>query len=117
VVQDTGRLIYTDYAGKQSILISKGVQTFVPGPGTITLTETYSNAWQIMQNGYHLEKIRDAHGLPTFAVTTGGEISVYHDGRARRAWISCFIIALVTFVVLALPSGRRKREISDSVLA
>lgn len=117
VVQDTGRLIYTDYAGKQSILISKGVQTFVPGPGTITLTETYSNAWQIMQNGYHLEKIRDAHGLPTFAVTTGGELSVYHDGRARRAWISCFIIALVTFVVLALPSGRRKREISDSVLA
>lgn len=117
VIQDTGRLIYTDYAGKRSILISKGVRTFVPGPGTITLTESYSPAWQIMQDGYHLEKIRDIHGLPTFAVTTGGDISIYHDGRARRGWISFFIIALVTFVVLALPSGRRKREISDSVLA
>ena len=117
VIQDTGRLIYTDYAGKQRILISKGVRTYVPGPGTITLTETYSPAWQIMQDGYHLEKIRDIHGLPTFAVTTGGDISIYHDGRTRRAWISFFIITLVTCVVLALPAGRRKREISESVLA
>jgi hypothetical protein len=117
VIQNTGRLIYTDYSGKRYILVAKGVRTFVPGPGTITLTESYSHAWQIMQDGYHLEKIRDNDGLPTFAVTTGGDISVYHDGRARRGWISFFIIALVTLVVLALPAGRRKREISDSVLA
>jgi hypothetical protein len=117
VIQETGRLIYTDYSGKQTILTSKGVRTFVPGPGTITLTESYSHSWQIMQDGYHLEKIRDIHGLPTFAVTTGGDISIYHDGRTRRGWISFFIIVLVTVVVLALPSGRRKREISDSVLA
>ena len=89
----------------------------MPGPGTITLTESYSHAWQIMQDGYHLEKIRDTHGLPTFAVTTSGDISIYHDGRVRRAWISLFIIVFVTCVVLALPPGRRKREISDQVLA
>ena len=117
VIQDTGRLIYTDYSGKQTILISKGVRTYVPGPGTITLTESYSGSWQIMQDGYRLEKLRDSHGLPTFAVTTGGDISVYHDGTVRRGWISFFIIVLVTLVVLAAPSGRRKSEISDSVLA
>ena len=117
VIQDTGRLIYTDYSGKKSILTSKGVRTYVPGPGTITLSESYSRSWQIMQGGYQLQKVRDIHGLPTFAVTTGGDISIYHDGRVRRGWISFFIIVLVTSVVLALPSGRRKREISDSELA
>ena len=95
----------------------KGVSTYVPGPGTITLTENYSASWQIMQNGYRLQKARDDHGLPTFAVTTGGDISIYHDGTKRRAWISFFLIVLVTVVVLALPAGRRKSEISESVLA
>jgi hypothetical protein len=117
VIQDTGRIIFTDYSGKVSILPFKGVSTSVPGPGTITLTESYSSSWQIMQNGYRLQKVRDVHGLPTFAVTTGGDISIYHDGTKRRGWISFFIIVLVTVVVLALPSGRRKSEISDSVLA
>ncbi len=117
VIQDTGHLIFIDYSGKEIILPFKGVHTYVPAPGTITLTDSYSGAWQIMQNGYRLQKVKDLHGLPTFAVTTGGDISIYHDGTTRRGWISFFIIVLVTVVVLALPSGRRKREISDSVLA
>ena len=117
VMQDTGHIIYTDYSGKVSILPFIGVRTYVPGPGSITLTESYSGSWQIMQNGYHLQKVRDINGLPTFEVTTGGDISIYHDGTLRRGWISFFIIVLVTVVVLALPSGRRKSEISNSVLA
>ena len=117
VIQDTGRIIFTDYSGNITILPFKGVSTYVPGPGTITLTENYSGSWQIMQNGYRLQKARDDHGLPTFAVTTGGDISIYHDGTKRRAWISFFLIVLVTVVVLALPAGRRKSEISESVLA
>ncbi len=117
VIEDTGRFIFTDYSGKESVLSFKGVSTYVPGPGTITLTESYSSAWQIMQDGIHLQKVRDIHGLPTFAVTTSGDISVYHDGTAHRGWISFFIIVLVTVVVLSLPSGRRKSEISDLVLA
>jgi hypothetical protein len=70
-----------------------------------------------MQNGYHLQKVRDINGLPAFEVTTGGDISIYHDGTLRRGWISFFIIVLVTVLVLALPSGRRMSEISNSVLA
>ena len=117
VLKDTGRLKFIDYSGKEMILQSKGVRSFVPVPGTITLTESYSRSWQIFQDGYRLAKIENANGLPSFEVTTGGHISVIHDGTARRAWISFFIIALVTTIVLALPAGRRRREIEDAVIA
>ena len=117
VLKDTGRLKFVDYSGKEIILQSKGVRTYVPAPGTITLTESFSRPWQIFQDGYRLAKIENANGLPSFEVTTGGHISVIHDGTARRAWISFFIIVFVTTVVLALPSGRRKREIEDAVIA
>jgi hypothetical protein len=117
VLKDTGRLKFVDYSGKEIILQSKGVQAYVPAPGTITLTESFSRSWQILQDGYRLAKIENSNGLPSFEVTTGGHISVIHDGTARRAWISFFIIILVTTIVLALPSGRRKREIEDEVIA
>ena len=117
VLKNTGRLKFVDYSGKEVILESKGVRTYVPAPGTITLTESFSNSWQIFQDGYRLAKIENANGLPSFEVTTGGHISVIHDGTVRRAWISFFLIVLVTVVVLALPSGRRRREIEDAVIA
>ena len=117
VMKDTGRLKFVDYAGKEIILASKGVRSYVPAPGTITLTESFSRPWQIFQDGYRLARIENANGLPSFEVTTGGHISVFHDGTARRAWISFFLIVLVTTVVLALPAGRRRREIEDAVIA
>jgi GT2 family glycosyltransferase len=117
VLKNTGRLKFVDYSGKEFILESKGVRTYVPAPGTITLTESFSNSWQIFQDGYRLAKIENANGLPSFEVTTGGHISVIHDGTVRRAWISFFVIVLVTTIVLALPSGRRRREIEDAVIA
>jgi hypothetical protein len=117
VLKDTGRLNFIDYSGKEFILPFKGVRTYVPAPGTITLTESYSNGWQIFQDGYRLAKIESASNLPSFEVTTGGHISVIHDGTLRRGWISIFLIVLVTTVVLALPSGRRRSEIEDAVIA
>lgn len=117
VLKDTGRLIFTDYSGREKIIVSKGVRAYIPTPGTITLTENFSNSWQISQNGYRLARIENANGLPSFEATTGGHISVIHDGKTRRAWISFFLIALVTTAVLALPAGRRRREIEDAVIA
>ena len=117
VLKDTGRLNFVDYSGKEMILASKGVRAYAPSPGTITLTESYSNAWQIFQDGYRLAKIENASKLPSFEVTTGGDISVIHDGTIRRGWISLFLIVLVTTAVLALPSGRRRSEIEDEVIA
>ena len=117
VLKDTGKLKFVDYSGKEIVLPTKGVQAYAPAPGTITLTEKFSDAWQIFQNGYRLAKIKDANELPSFEVTTGGHISVFHDGKGRRAWISFFIIVLATTIVLALPGGRRRREIEDQVIA
>ena len=37
--------------------------------------------------------------------------------RARRGWLSLQIIFLVVAIVMALPAGRRKREISEKELA
>jgi len=117
VTAPTGKLIFSDYSGAISILESKGIKAEVPEPGTVTITENFSNGWRIYQDGFRSARIQDVNGLPTFEVTNAGEITVFHDGTSRRAWISFFVIVLVTVVVLALPAGRRKREISEKVLA
>ena len=117
VTAPTGKLIFADYSGKISILESRGIKATVPEPGTVTITENFSNGWRIYQDGFRSARIQDTNGLPTFEVTGAGEITVFHDGTSRRAWISLFVIVLVTVVVLALPAGRRKREISEKVLA
>jgi GT2 family glycosyltransferase len=94
-----------------------GARTFVPSAGTLILTETYSRSWQILENGYRLERSKNEQGLPTFKVTEAGEISLIHDGTTRRAWLSLQLIFFVVVLVMALPAGRRKSEISEKELA
>lgn len=117
VTESAGRLNFVDYSGKVSILESKGVRAFVETPGTLTLAETYSDGWQVLQDGFRAAKVRNEVGLPTFEITSGGEISITHEGQLRRAWISFFIIVLTTMTVLALPAGRRKAQMSDQEIA
>jgi predicted transcriptional regulator len=81
------------------------------------LTESFDRSWQVVENGYRLPRLRDAHGLSQFQVSESGEISLIHDGTIRRGWLSLQLIGIVLVVVLALPAGRRKREISESELA
>jgi hypothetical protein len=94
-----------------------GARTYVPSAGTLILTETYNRSWQVLENGYRLERIKNEQGLPTFKVTEAGEISLIHDGTTRRAWLSLQLIFFVVVLVMALPAGRRKSEISDKELA
>ena len=94
-----------------------GARTYVPSAGTLILTESYSRSWQILENGYRLERSKNEQGLPTFKVTEAGEISLIHDGTTRRAWLSLQLIFFVVVLVMALPAGRRKSEISDKELA
>ena len=94
-----------------------GARTYVPSAGTLILTETYNRSWQVLENGYRLERSKNEQGLPTFKVTEAGEISLIHDGTARRAWLSLQLIFFVVVLVMALPAGRRKSEISDKELA
>ena len=115
----SGSLIYTDLKGVTSLIIPNELSQalIVTGPGTITLTESYSRHWQISQNGSRLERTQNEDGLPVFKVLAAGELTVLFDGSIRRGWISIEIIFLVTTIVLALPGGRKRREISEEELA
>jgi GT2 family glycosyltransferase len=94
-----------------------GARTFVPTAGTLILTETYNRSWQVLENGYRLERSKNEQGLPTFNVVEAGEISLIHDGTTRRAWLSLQLILCIVVLVMALPAGRRKSEISEKELA
>lgn len=113
IAEPTGSAIFTDFSGKVSVLGSSLGSVIAPGPGTITLTENYSQSWQALSQGVRLERSQSENGLPQFKVYESGEIVFLHDGTLRRAWLSLFLIALVTSIVMALPAGRRRRELSD----
>jgi GT2 family glycosyltransferase len=119
VSEPTGRLIFTDLKGEVTLLASGGigVTTSVPGPGVITLTENYDLGWQILQNGQKLERSENESGLPQFKVLEAGEFTLIHDGTLRRGALSLQFIAWVVLIILALPAGRRKREISEMELS
>jgi GT2 family glycosyltransferase len=114
VAQPTGHAIFTDFSGNVTVLETLLGAVTAPGPGAITLTENYSQSWQALQNGVRLERSQSEYGLPKFKVIEPGEIVFLHDGTIRRAWLSIFLITLVTTIVMALPAGRRRRELSDS---
>jgi GT2 family glycosyltransferase len=115
----TGRLIFTDSNGKRQNLDSGeiGVRTSLPGPGTLTLTENYSRSWRVLKDGQYLERSKNENGLPTFTALSSGEFSLIHDGTTRRGMLSLQLIFLVSVIVLALPAGRRKSQISEKELA
>lgn len=114
VAEPTGRAIFTDFSGKVTILETALGAVTAPGPGTITLTENYSQSWQALHDGIRLERSQNEFGLPQFKVFEPGEVVFLHDGTIRRTWLSIFLITLVTSIVMALPAGRRRRELSDS---
>ena len=119
VTAPSSRLMFvgTDGVRKELQAGEVGARTYVPSAGTLILTETYNRSWQVLENGYRLERVKNEQGLPTFIVTEAGEISLIHDGTTRRAWLSLQLIFFVVVLVMALPAGRRKSEISDKELA
>jgi len=89
----------TDGVRKELQAGEVGARTYVPSAGTLILTESYSRSWQILENGYRLERSKNEQGLPTFKVTEAGEISLIHDGTTRRAWLSLQLIFFVVVLV------------------
>jgi GT2 family glycosyltransferase len=115
----TGNLILTDPSGKSSQLAPTSVpdEYMVTTPGVVTLTESYSRSWHLVQNGERLTRIKSDQSLPQFSVEEVGPVLLIYDGSVRRGWISLHLIVLLTFLLFAAPSGRRKREISEKELA
>ena len=115
----TGRLVLVGEDGTRTLLETGdvGARTRVEHPGRVLLTESFDRSWQILENGYRLERVKSQQQLPIFIATEAGEISLLHDGTIRRAWLSFEIIVWILVIAFATPSGRRKREISESELA
>jgi len=119
VVGVTGRLILVGADGVRTLLDTGeiGARTTVEHPGRILLTESFDRSWQILENGYRLERVKSEQNLPVFIATEAGEISLLHDGTIRRAWLSFEMITWILVIIFATPAGRRKREISEAELA
>lgn len=108
------RLVYTDVTGKSVALRTGDISARVasPGAGTLALAENYDNSWQVIQNGKQLTRSKNLYGLPQFEVKQAGEFSLIHDGTSRRAWLSLEMIILLSVLIMIVPSGRRRGEIS-----
>jgi len=109
------RLVFTDKNGKAVAIPTDAVsaRSTASGPGTLNLAENYSSGWQVIQQGKQLVRSRNAFGLPQFDIPKAGEFILIHDGTTRRAWLSLELIVLLVVLVMALPAGRRKSDISS----
>jgi len=107
------RVTYQNTAGKFFPISStdKAAIGFVPGEGIILLAEKFDTSWQLLLNGKVVPLEQHPFGIPSFKIAEPGEISLTHNGTSRRGWISIQIIALLTAIVLALPAGRKRREV------
>ncbi|MFZ2228080.1 MAG: glycosyltransferase [Candidatus Nanopelagicaceae bacterium] len=112
------RLVFTGKDGAAVAIPTDEIsaRSAVSGPGTLNLAENYSSGWQVIQHGKQLVRSKNAFGLPQFEVPAAGELILIHDGTTRRAWLSLELIVLLVVLVMALPAGRRKREISSERL-
>jgi hypothetical protein len=115
----TGNLVLTDASGKSVQLQPTSVpdEFMVPTPGVVTLTQSYSRSWYLVQDGKRLTRIQSELSLPQFSVEAAGPVLLIYDGSVRRGWISLHFIILLTALIFAAPSGRRKSEISDRELS
>jgi len=107
------RVTYQSNLGQYFSLVSNEVSssTYVPGSGSIILAEKYDNAWHLLKDGKIVKLEQNQFGQPTFKINEPGDISLTHDGTSRRAWISLQLIMILTVIILALPAGRRRREV------
>jgi len=107
------RVTYQDNKGQYFSMNSsdKSSSAYVPSNGEIILAEKYDKAWHLLLDGKLIKVEQNQLGLPVFKIPNKGNISLIHDGTNRRAWISIQLIVILSAIVLALPAGRRRKEV------
>jgi GT2 family glycosyltransferase len=80
-------------------------------PGRINLAEKYDGNWKLLLNGKPIPVTHSAIGQPVFDLPEGGDFVLDFDGTKRRALISIEGIIFLAVLVLALPAGRRRKEL------
>jgi hypothetical protein len=107
------RVTYQNNKGKFFPMNSsdKSSSAYIPTEGVIILAEKYDKAWHLLLDGKLIKVEQNQYGLPVFKIPNKGNISLIHDGTNRRAWISIQLIVILSAIILALPAGRRRREV------
>ena len=119
IVGSNSRVSVTDATGAITGLNSSniGATDELKTPGTVTIAEKFDKGWKLIVNGTSIELQKSPIGLPYFDVAEIGPISLIHDGTAHRALISLQVISFLVVLILALPAGRRRRELSKENLS
>ena len=112
VTGNSDRLIFTGKSGKVTALESNNISANfkVEEAGTLRLAENYDGNWKVIGEGKLVDKYKNENGLPVFKIKTPGDYLLIHDGTARRGWVSLQIIFILVSLVMAAPSGRRRRD-------
>lgn len=95
----------------------KSSNAYAAKPGTILLAEKYDGAWKLLLDGRIVKISKNKFGQPAFVIDKPGELSLVHDGTTRRGWVSLQLISILALIVLALPAGRRRKEVPLEELA
>ena len=83
----------------------------VPQGGMVVIAEKYDQDWRLLLDGQRVPLQHAANGLPVFTIAHAGRVTVLHDGTLHRTLLSLQLIIVLAVTVLALPSGRRRREV------
>jgi GT2 family glycosyltransferase len=106
------RVTYLNTKGKYfPINLNDASNAYVPGEGLIILAEKFDKHWELLLDGKLIKANENLYGLPEFKIPSKGNISLVHNGTSRRAWVSLQLIVIITVIILALPSGRKRREV------
>ena len=103
---------YTTLAGGEI-----GARGRLSVPGTVIVAEKNDDRWKMVVGGKIIDAEETENGLPRFVIDQPGEFILYHDGTARRGWVSLQLIIVVTAIVLALPARRRRSQMREEELA
>ena len=77
----------------------------------VVLLNKYDRGWRLILNGINVPLEHADSGLPIFSLPSNGKVTVLFDGTAHRALISLELLTLLIAVVMALPSGRKRRQV------
>jgi GT2 family glycosyltransferase len=85
--------------------------------GVVRIGERFDGRWRLLINNRSLKLSQSIDGLPQFEVTEPGDFYLYHDGTARRGWVSLQLIIFLTILTASLPARRRRAEVPIEELA
>ena len=113
IVGSSPRVALLNSAGKSAMIPAGdvGVLGVTTSPGRVTLAEKYDRGWRLILNGVNIPLEHADSGLPIFTLPASGKVTVLFDGTAHRALISLELLTLLIAVVMALPSGRKRRQV------